>query len=108
MAPEMLLSETIDARSDIYALGCVGYYLLTGKLVFDASNAFQMIANHLRNEPVPPSVRGNVDIPRPLEAVILKCLAKKPEDRYATVLEMSAALAATGLKPWSEEEANAL
>jgi serine/threonine-protein kinase len=105
MAPEMMLSETIDARADIYALGCVGYYLLTGKLVFDASNAFQMIANHLRSEPVPPSVRGNVDIPRPLETMILKCLAKKQDDRYASVLEMSKDLAAINLKPWSEEEA---
>lgn len=105
MAPEMMLSETIDSRADIYALGCVGYYLLTGKLVFDASNAFQMIANHLRSEPVPPSVRGNVDIPRPLETMILKCLAKKQDDRYASVLEMSKDLAAINLKPWSEEEA---
>lgn len=105
MAPEMMLSEAIDARADIYALGCVGYFLLTGKLVFEAANAFQMIANHLRSEPVPPSVRANVDVPRQLEAVILKCLAKKPDDRYATVLEVSRDLALVNVKPWSEEEA---
>ena len=109
MAPEMSLGETVDARSDIYALGCVGYYLLTGQLVFDATGAFQMVAKHLRNDPVPPSLRGRVDIPTAIEAVILKCLSKRPEDRYQSVMALSNALAnaleATKLKPWTEEEA---
>jgi serine/threonine-protein kinase len=105
MAPEMSLGETVDARSDIYALGCVGYYLLSGHLVFDAASAFQMVAKHLRNEPVPPSMRGRVDIPHALETVILKCLAKKPEDRYASVVELSKALEDTRLRPWTDEEA---
>jgi serine/threonine-protein kinase len=107
MAPEMSLGETVDARSDIYALGCVGYYLLSGKLVFDATSAFQMVAKHLRHDPVPPSMRAHVDIPHAVETVILKCLAKKPEDRYATVIDLSNALAAVSLKPWSDDEAQA-
>ena len=58
MAPEMALGEPVDGRADIYALGCVAYYLLTGQLVFEAENAFQAIARHLNAEPVPPSMRG--------------------------------------------------
>ncbi|HEX6573341.1 MAG TPA: protein kinase, partial [Gemmatimonadaceae bacterium] len=108
MAPEMMLSEAIDGRADIYAVGCVAYYLLTGRLVFEAANTFQMIANHLRAEPVPPSVRAGVDIPRELESIVLKCLAKGPEDRYASVIELSSALAALNLKPWTQEEAATL
>ena len=108
MAPEMSLGESIDARADIYALGCVAYYLLTAHLVFEATSAFQMIAKHLRNDPVPPSLRARVEVPQALEAVILKCLAKKPEDRYATVIELSNALAGIRLAPWTEEEAASL
>jgi len=76
-------------------------------MVFAATSAIQMIAMHLRNDPVPPSLRGNVPIPQPLEAVILKCLAKKPEDRYASVTDLSKALDAARIQPWTEEQANA-
>lgn len=105
MAPEMSLGEKVDGRADIYALGCVGYFLLTGNLVFEASTAFQMVAKHLSNAPVPPSLRAKVEVPQQLEAVILKCLAKKPDDRYATVMELSNALAAIRVHPWTDAEA---
>src|SRR5437762_3859608 len=55
MAPEMALGEGIDGRADIYALGCVAYYLVTGEIVFEADTAFQMIAKHLQSAPMPPS-----------------------------------------------------
>jgi serine/threonine-protein kinase len=105
MAPEMALSEPIDGRADIYALGCVGYFLLTGHIVFDGNSAFQIVAKHLRNDPVPPSLRAKVEIPQPLEAVILKCLAKKPADRYASASELSRALARIPIAPWNEDDA---
>src|SRR5919109_5270545 len=57
MAPEMALGQPVDGRADIYALGCVAYFLLTGEMVFEASNAFQLIAKHLEEPPVPPSRR---------------------------------------------------
>ena len=107
MSPEMTLSESVDARADIYALGCVGYFLLTGKMVFDAGNAFQMIAMHIQNDPVPPSLRGNVQVPQALEAAILKCLAKKPDNRFSSVMELSKALDGARIPPWTEEQAAA-
>ena len=106
MAPEMAVGEEVDARADIYALGCVAYFLLTGKLVFEAENTFQMIAKHLRNQPVPPSVRSGVEIPRGLEDLILSCLAKNPGERPATALDLMNSLSALRLPAWSDRQAN--
>src|SRR5688572_5791748 len=105
MAPEMVVGETVDARADIYALGCVGYFLVTGKLVFEAENAFQVIVKHIRDQPVPPSLRAGVAVPQPLEDIILSCLAKKPDDRPQSAEALSRALAATGIAPWTDEQA---
>jgi tRNA A-37 threonylcarbamoyl transferase component Bud32 len=82
MAPEMVMGETVDGRADIYALGCVAYWLLTGKRVFEAETPLQVVAKHIRNEPVPPSQRvPGLAIPQALESLVLACLAKQPEDR---------------------------
>ncbi|MEO5588990.1 MAG: serine/threonine-protein kinase [Gemmatimonadaceae bacterium] len=105
MAPEMALSEDVDGRADIYALGCVAYFLLTGKLVFEAETSFQMIAKHLRNAPVPPSLRGGVDIPRQLEELILSCLEKSPDLRPASAATLDGILASLRLGDWTDEEA---
>ncbi|HXV16908.1 MAG TPA: serine/threonine-protein kinase, partial [Gemmatimonadaceae bacterium] len=105
MAPEMVTGESVDARADIYALGCVAYFLLTGKLVFEAETTFQMIAKHLRNEPVPPSVRAGIDVPRPLEDLILSSLKKKPEDRPASAAAFAATLSLVRTTGWSEQQA---
>ena len=105
MAPEMALGEQVDARSDIYALGCVAYFLLTGKLVFDAENTFQMVAKHLRNQPVPPSVRAGVPMTQALEDVVLSCLAKKPEDRPPSAAALSRSLESIAVAVWSQEQA---
>jgi serine/threonine-protein kinase len=93
MAPEMALGEGVDGRSDIYALGCVAYYLLTGQLVFQASTSLQMIARHLQTEPRPPSERIDKPIPKRLDEVILSCLAKDPRKRPQTAAELARALA---------------
>jgi tRNA A-37 threonylcarbamoyl transferase component Bud32 len=105
MAPEMALGETVDGRADIYALGCVAYYLLTGKLLFDAENTFQMVAKHLHHDPVPPSVRGGVEIPEPLERLVMSCLAKNPNDRPSSAAQLSQSLAEIDVDPWTDEQA---
>jgi serine/threonine-protein kinase len=105
MAPEMALGETVDGRADIYALGCVAYYLLTGKLVFEAENTFQMVAKHLHHQPVPPSERGAVEIPRELEQIVLACISKDPNERPSSAAALAQSLAHLDIEPWSETAA---
>jgi len=107
MSPEMALGETIDGRADIYALGCVAYYLLTGALVFEAENIFQMMAKRLRDNPVPPSQRTSLTIPPALDRLVLACLERKPENRPAGAAELSRSLAAIDVAPWDEAQAAA-
>jgi serine/threonine-protein kinase len=105
MAPEMVRGEAIDGRADLYALGCVAYYLLTGHQVFDGENAMQLIARHLQATPVPPSKRAAIDVPPALERIVLACLAKEPEGRPRSAAELARALAAIDVPPWSEVQA---
>lgn len=104
MSPEMALGEKVDGRADIYALGCVAYFLLTGYLVFEADKTFQMIAKHLQATPIPPSKRA-LHVPAPLERLIMSCLAKDPEDRPQSAGELARSLALIDLDPWSEQQA---
>jgi serine/threonine-protein kinase len=106
MAPEVAMSEAVDGRTDLYALGCVGYWLLTGQLVFEADTAIQMVAHHLRTPPIPPSRRSELGIPPELDQIILRCLAKAPADRPATSQELARMLSqVNGSPPWGEEQA---
>jgi eukaryotic-like serine/threonine-protein kinase len=105
MAPEMAMAESVDGRADIYALGCVAYYLLTGKLVFDGDTSLQVIVKHLQHDPIPPSRRTNVEIPPGLERLVLACLAKQREDRPSTAGDLSRLLRMIGLEPWTQEDA---
>jgi eukaryotic-like serine/threonine-protein kinase len=105
MAPEMALGEPVDGRADIYALGCVAYYLLTGQLVFEAEKAFQMIAKHLQTPPVPPSQRTDKPVLPELERLVLKCLAKSPNDRPQSAAKLREALEWIATDGWSEEQA---
>jgi serine/threonine-protein kinase len=107
MAPEMALGEAVDGRADIYALGCVAYYLVTGQLVFEATSGVQMVAKHVRAEPIPPSQRAPIEIPHEFEQIILSCLAKKPEDRPSSAGSIAKRLAAIPMDPWTEEKAEA-
>ncbi len=106
MAPEMALGDPVDARTDLYALGCVAYYLLTGSLVFEAENAFQMLAKRLRDEPVPPSKRSPLSVPAELDDLVLRCLAKDPKDRPASAAALGRSLGAITVASWGEEEAS--
>ncbi len=106
MAPEVALSEGVDGRTDIYALGCVAYWLLSGRLVFEADTPIQMVAHHLRTTPVPPSQRSELEIPASLDRVVLQCLAKAPADRPANARDLARTLAnLDGFQPWDEERA---
>ena len=82
MAPETILGDVeVDRRADVYALGCVAYYLLTGQLVFEAESSMKMLMQHLHAPPVPPSQRTELPIPRELDALVLACLQKDPNMR---------------------------
>ena len=106
MAPEMALGEEVDSRVDIYALGCVGYWLLTGKLVFEAETPVKMMLQHIQSAPVPPSEATEVDVPPELDRILLQCLAKKPEDRPADTATLARMLAAVPARDcWTKERA---
>ena len=98
----------MDGRGDLYSLGCVAYFLLTGKLVFEGDNALRMILQHIQNEPVAPSVRSGLPIPPSLDRLILRCLAKDPGARPATATALAAELTQIDVgDPWKEEDARA-
>jgi serine/threonine-protein kinase len=105
MAPEMALAETVDGRADLYALGCVAYFVLTGQVVFEASTPFQMVAKHLQEEPVPPSRRAPCPVNAELERLVLACLAKAPADRPPSAGVLERRLAGIAVEPWTEEQA---
>ncbi len=98
MAPEMALGKSdIDGRVDIYGLGCVGYWLLTGQRVFDEDSPLATVVAHVQDKPVPPSRRSELPIPPSLEEIILACLEKDPADRPASAADLDGLLAGCGL-----------
>jgi serine/threonine-protein kinase len=105
MAPEMALGDSIDGRADLYALGCVAYYLLTGEQVFTGDTVLKVITQHLQAVPVPPSERTELPIPATLEHLVLACLAKKPEERPQNARQLAQSLATIDGMTWGEEEA---
>ncbi|MEO0325574.1 MAG: serine/threonine-protein kinase [Myxococcota bacterium] len=96
MAPEVALGEPADGRADLYALGCVAYWLLTGQLVFDRDTAMKAVLAHVNEAPVPPS--ATVPTPAALETIVLRLLEKDPEARFPEAEAVDAALRATGLE----------
>ncbi|MBO9309771.1 MAG: protein kinase [Chloroflexi bacterium] len=105
LSPEQAQGKPLDQRTDLYSLGVVLYEMVTGRLPFDADDITSILIQQVTKAPQPPSQLVK-DLPRGLEAVILKALAKQPEQRFATALEMAAALEAA-LAPASRAAAPA-
>jgi hypothetical protein len=107
MAPEAITSpERIDARTDLYALGAVGYFLLTGQEVFSGRNVLEICSHHLHSIPPPPSTRVDFPIPDDLERLILTCLEKEQDARIPDARMLQARLrTCRDAQAWSEEEA---
>jgi serine/threonine-protein kinase len=105
MAPEMALGDNVDGRADLYALGCVAYYLLTGDHVFTGDTVLKVITQHLQTAPVPPSQRTELPIPATLEHLVLACLAKKPEERPQSARQLAQWLDTVEGMTWGEEDA---
>lgn len=107
MAPETIRGREIRPAADIYALGAVGCFLLTGKPIFDAESVPAFVNMHLNEAPIAPSARG-VDVPESLERILLSCLAKEPQERPASTAALRAALlTCEGVGTWTEDDATA-
>jgi eukaryotic-like serine/threonine-protein kinase len=108
MAPEAIAHpDAAEPRSDLYAVAAIGYYLLTGHHVFEGASAVEIYAAHLHATPVAPHVRLGAHVPPSLEALILRGLAKSPENRPASAAAFREALLRLDLPPWTEEDARA-
>ena len=107
IAPEQALGQpTVDGRADLYAIGCVAYWLLTGELVFAAETPMAMLLQHVQTPPTPPSARTELAIPTALDQLVLSCLAKDPAERPQTARELSRRLAdIKGAGVWTEDRA---
>jgi serine/threonine-protein kinase len=106
MAPEQALGSKLDGRADIYATGCVAYWLLTGQNVFTADTSVGLLVQHSQAVPPPPSTRTDQAIPPELDQLVLACLAKDPAERPQTARDLSARLAAIDVgEEWTQERA---
>ncbi len=95
----------VDARSDIYSLGAVGYFMLTGRPVFEGENLFEVCMQHVQATPVPPSEARGEPIPADLEQLILSCLAKNKDDRPVSAQALADALDQLDVPPWTRADA---
>jgi eukaryotic-like serine/threonine-protein kinase len=106
MSPEQVQGHPVDGRSDLYAVGALGYFLITGQPVFAGKSVVELCAQHLHAQPVAPSLRAPFVVPEKLEQVLLCCLEKDPANRPASARALLAALDACDDCPrWTEEDA---
>jgi eukaryotic-like serine/threonine-protein kinase len=106
IAPEQVMGNGVDGRADIYATGCLAYWLLTGQLVFTADTSMALLMQHAQKPPTPPSVRTELPIPPGLDDLVLSCLAKDPAQRPQSARELSLRLAEVeGAGAWTQEQA---
>jgi serine/threonine-protein kinase len=107
IAPEQAMGTDIDGRADIYATGCLAYWLLTGQLVFTAETPMALLMHHAKTIPMPPSAKTELPIPNALDDLVLSCLAKDPADRPQTARELSLRLAELdGASSWTSDRAS--
>ena len=92
MSPEQVSGKEVDARSDLYSAACVIYEMIAGRSPFDAESNVDLAAKHLSDAPEPPSKFTPLEVPAGLDAVILKGLAKNPDERYQSAAEFAQAL----------------
>jgi serine/threonine-protein kinase len=106
MAPEQVLGRVVDGRTDLYAVGCLAYWLITGHLVFTGT-AMEILVQHTQAVPVRPSARTELEIPLKLDDVILTCLSKNPDDRPASADTLAAELASIAISSaWTTPRAH--
>jgi serine/threonine-protein kinase len=102
MSPEQVMSDRpLDGRSDIYAVGCLGYWLVTAQLVFKGRNAIETMMHHAQTAPVPPSQRTELEISRRFDDLIMACLEKSPDARPASADDLAGRLAAIESETWT-------
>ena len=103
MSPEAAQGEEATFASDVYGLGCVAYWLLTGRHVFSAPSAMQVLLQHVSVQPSPPSDFSS-NLPDDLEELVLRCLAKDPSDRPRDAVELGEQLVLLPLQQWRENQ----
>jgi eukaryotic-like serine/threonine-protein kinase len=109
MAPEVILGRAdVDRRADVYGIGCVAFYLLTGTRVFQDGNQMQVLVDHVHTEAMPPSSRLGRPLPPAVDALVLECLRKDPDRRPADAGAVLARIGALRLNAqWSSDHARA-
>jgi len=107
IAPEQVMGGSeLDGRADIYATGCVAYWLLTGHLVFTGETPMALLMHHAQTPPTPPSARTELPIPAALDQIVLSCLAKDPAKRPQSAKELSRRLAEVEVsRVWTKDRA---
>ncbi len=108
MSPEQAVSGTVDERSDLYSVGCVAYWLLTGEPVFSGHTPIDTIVQHVKSDPTPPSEHSEIAVPQALDSIILACLAKSAADRPQTADALARLLKSVPLdQEWDSERSKA-
>jgi len=105
MAPEVIAGDPVDERADVYSLGCVAYFLLTGSLVFESDSLSHALAQHLRAQPHAPSVKAECAIPLALDELVLDCLQKDPSRRPRNASALRDRLVGIDHGRWSQRKA---
>jgi serine/threonine-protein kinase len=106
LSPECARGSVVDSRADLYALGCVAYWLLTGRLVFEGETAMEVIISHVKEKPESPSRWAEIPVQPDFEELVLRCLEKDPEKRPASAEELGEMIRSCPFeRPWTEAKA---